>query len=231
MFYFWQNNVQSDDDRQHVVVNRPPLRRPFWRRNYWDPPSHSGSYNRGPPRGSRSEQMSYSIDEMIHPRDDLSVINYRQAPSHARQQPHPQQYYYYYYPPPRRNFIPVQGVRPSGDNVPQLPPMKRLPPPQYRMRRPRVPRRGQMAIRRENSLVQARNGDESHEDSSPEPTASETVQVRACQSFSDLMNEFKVSNTNYLIVNILVTVYDINLFKRLTDFINAFTLLLTGLME
>lgn len=160
--------------------------------------------------------MSYSIDEMIHPRDDLSVINYRQAPSHARQQPHPQQYYYYYYPPPRRNFIPVQGVRPSGDNVPQLPPMKRLPPPQYRMRRPRVPRRGQMAIRRENSLVQAHNGDESHEDSSPEPTASETVQVRAC---------------HYLIVNILVTVYDINLFKRLTDFINAFTLLLTGLME
>lgn len=181
IFYFWQNNVQSDDDRQRVVVNRPPPRRPFWRRNYWDPPSHSGSY-RGPPRGSRSEQMSYSIDEMIRPRDDLSIINYRQAPSHARQQPHPQQYYYYYYPPPRRNFIPVQGVRPSGDNVPQLPPMKRLPPPQYRMRRPRVPRRGQMAIRRENSLVQARNGDESHEDSSPEPTASETVQVRACQT-------------------------------------------------
>lgn len=168
--------MHSDDDRQPVLGNRPPPRRPFWRRGYWDQPSRTGAY-RGPPRGSRSEQMGYGVDEVIHREDQgRPTINYRQTapPPESRSQP-PQHYFYYYYQPPRRNYIPVQNVRPGGDSIPQQPGIKRLPQPQYRSRRPRVPRHGQMAIRRESSSQQPPNTDESQENSSPEPASQEKV--------------------------------------------------------
>lgn len=194
-----QRIVTSDDDRQQpILTNRPaPVRRPVWRRGYWQPPSRNGPY-RGPPRGSRSEQMGYEMDEAMRC-EDPNVIGYRHAPMHARMPPPPpQEYYYYYYqppPPPRRSFLPIQSIRQGGDSilqqVPPLPVIKRLPQPQpqYRSRRPRVPRRGQVAVRSESSGEQPQNTDDKrenssspdaervHQDATVEPADSETSQT------------------------------------------------------